>query len=170
MKLIDHKTEIEKMCVESLTKHFKKEFTVFEMSERMKILQDLGFKNEEIARKLGVTESALYCITPIRNINNKTRELIDDNLIDGYKVARLMRIIGKKNPKETILIKEVISKGLGSNAAEIYVSKTKPNYNFDLHSWISQGKNNLTKIKEVKLSKDEKNNIKIIILRLNELL
>ena len=169
---MNNKEIIKEICYDDLKEHFTQKYTIFQMSDRIKVLNDLGFTNEEIAQQLNLTESALYHIIPIRNINKGTRKLIDSGSINGYKVGRLMRVIGKNNPKETFLIKEVIKKGLSSNAAEKFVSKKRsiPDYEFNLTDWLILGRNKLSRIKEYEMDKKEKECAKIIILRLNNLL
>ena len=166
------KQTIKKITFEALNNHFHKKHSIFELNEMIDYLKENSFKNKEIAENLNISEESLYNIIPIKNINTETKQLIQKGKIDGYKVGRLMRIIGKNNPNETELIEGVIKKNLSSNKAEVFVSK-KRDYNihkFNLSSWLINGKSNLTKIKEIELKKKDVENIKIIILRLSTLL
>jgi len=115
-----------KLAFDGLSDSFKRKYTIFELNDIIAMLQNSGLTNNIIVNTLNkqpynikLSENTLYNIIPIRNINNNTKQLINNNKIDGYLVGRLMRSLGKENVREDEVMDEVVKKKLTWNEAEI---------------------------------------------------
>jgi len=169
---------IKKRCLEAGKSWFGRDKSIFEVRSDILILQKMGLKNVDIAEKMGIKEDTLYYVIPIDHASKKTKEMISEKRMDGYKAARLLRHIGA-DKRQDDWMDEIVSNNMSLPKAEEYLSKqrhmddkkwVKVQLQKEFEQWIKTGKAILLKNSQVELSNGFRTDLKLLNARISVLL
>ena len=169
---------IRKTSINTLKDHYKKKYSVFELSQLIRVLQKSGLTNIVIAKEIGINEESMYDILPIEHATQKTTDMIKENRIDGYKASRLLRRIGD-DPRQNEFMETIVKDNMSLPNAEKWI--TEQNHIGDLkwqnqkkqkefEEWIANGKKILLANKNIEAKGNILRDIKILNARLQLIL